>query len=55
MGTRLLTYATPAIETAMRDCSAQSSFLSSLAGSLLPATPGGFPLCYTSRTLKQIF
>ena len=26
MGTRLLTYATPAIETAMRDCAAQSSF-----------------------------
>ena len=30
MGTRLLTYATPAIETAMRDCSAQSSFSLSL-------------------------
>lgn len=26
MGTRLLTYATPAIETAMKDCTAQSSF-----------------------------
>ena len=26
MGTRLLTYATPAIETAMKDCAAQSSF-----------------------------
>ena len=26
MGTRLLTYATPAIETAMQDCAAQSSF-----------------------------
>ena len=26
MGTRLLTYATPAIETAMKDCPAQSSF-----------------------------
>ena len=30
MGTRLLTYATPAIETAMRDCAAQSSFSLSL-------------------------
>ena len=26
MGTRMLTYATPAIETAMKDCAAQSSF-----------------------------
>lgn len=30
MGTRLLTYATPAIETAMQDCAAQSSFSLSL-------------------------
>ena len=30
MGTRLLTYATPAIETAMKDCAAQSSFSLSL-------------------------
>ena len=30
MGTKLLTYATPAIETAMRDCAAQSSFSLSL-------------------------
>lgn len=30
MGTRLLTYATPAIETAMMDCAAQSSFSLSL-------------------------
>lgn len=30
MGTRLLTYATPAIETAMKDCVAQSSFSLSL-------------------------
>ena len=30
MGTRLLTYATPAIETAMQDCVAQSSFSLSL-------------------------
>lgn len=30
MGTRMLTYATPAIETAMKDCAAQSSFSLSL-------------------------
>ena len=30
MGTKLLTYATPAIETAMRDCAAQGSFSLSL-------------------------
>ncbi len=30
VGTKLLTYATPAIETAMRDCAAQSSFSLSL-------------------------
>ena len=30
VGTRLLTYATPAIETAMKDCAAQSSFSLSL-------------------------
>ena len=30
MGTRLLTYATPAIESAMKDCAAQSSFSLSL-------------------------
>ena len=30
MGTKLLTYATPAIETAMQDCAAQSSFSLSL-------------------------
>ena len=30
MGTRLLTYATPAIETAMKDCAARSSFSLSL-------------------------
>ena len=30
MGTRLLTYATPAIETVMKDCAAQSSFSLSL-------------------------
>ena len=29
-GTKLLTYATPAIETAMRDCAAQGSFSLSL-------------------------
>ena len=31
VGTRLLTYATPAIETAMKDCAAQSSFSLSLS------------------------
>ena len=46
-GTKLLTYATPAIETAMRDCAAPGFFLSvAPAGPLPPTAPGGFPLCH---------
>ena len=53
-GTKLLTYATPAIETAMRDCAAQS-----LCPSRWTVTTScarwHFSMPHTSRTLKQIF
>ena len=45
MGTKLLTYATPAIETAMRDCAAQGSFSLSLPLGRYHQ-PGGISLCH---------
>lgn len=56
MGNRLLTYATPAIETAMKDCAAQSSFLCPYhwtATTNYAKWRSSMP--HTSRTPKQIF